>query len=167
MGWFRRRSSGGQSRQMAAQGQGSPEEYARILGRVPLFVDLSRRDLLRLAATARQRDYAAGAVLVQQDQPGAGLYVIVSGRVHITQRAPDGSVRDLGTLGPGDVFGEMALFDDDLTYRTATVTALEPTRVLVVPVFDFRAALREDPDIGIRLLAVLSRRLRRAESRQV
>jgi CRP/FNR family transcriptional regulator len=132
-----------------------------------MFVDLSKRDLLRLAATCRQRDYAAGDTLVQQGQPGAGLYVIVSGRVRVTQRAADGTTRELSTLGPSDVFGELALFDDDDTYRTATVTALEPTRVLIVPVFDFRVALREDPDIGIRLLAVLSRRLRRAESQQV
>jgi CRP/FNR family transcriptional regulator, cyclic AMP receptor protein len=47
--------------------------------------------------------------------------------------------------------------------RTATVTALEPTRALAIPVWDFRAGLREQPEIGIKMLAILSRRLRRSE----
>jgi CRP/FNR family transcriptional regulator len=59
------------------------------------------------------------------------------------------------------VLGEIALLDD--LPRSATATALEPTRALVLPVWDFRAALREAPEIGIKLLAVLSRRLRHAE----
>ncbi len=56
----------------------------------------------------------------------------------------------------------MSLLDD--LPRTATMTALEPTRALVIPVWDFRAALRESPEIAIKLLSVMSRRLRKAES---
>jgi CRP/FNR family transcriptional regulator, cyclic AMP receptor protein len=166
-GWFRRRSSRKQTQPAATSAQRSPEAetYARILGQVPLFLDLSKRDLQRLAVACQQRDYLAGAVLVQQDAPGAGLFVIVSGRVRVTQHQPGEPERELSTLGAGQVFGEMSLLDD--MHRSATVTAVEQTRVLIVPVFDFRTALREDPDITIRLLAVLSRRLRRAESRQV
>jgi CRP/FNR family cyclic AMP-dependent transcriptional regulator len=153
-GWFRRSSS-----------RGSAEEYARLLGQVPLFVDLGRRDLVRLGAVCRQREYAAGETLVRQGEAGAGLYVIISGRVRVTQRTAEGAERDLGPLGPGEVFGEMALLDD--MHRSATVTATAPTRVLILPIFDFRTVLREDPDIVIRLLAVLSRRLRRAEQHQI
>ncbi|HEX9058322.1 MAG TPA: cyclic nucleotide-binding domain-containing protein [Ktedonobacterales bacterium] len=164
-GKWRRRSSGTGQSQSDQRNQDSTEAFARTLARVPLFIDLSKREIHRLAVTCRERDYAAGDVLVRQGEPGVGLFVIVSGRVQITQHHADAVSAAIATSGPGDVFGEMSLLDD--LPRSATVTALEPTRVLLLPVFDFRAALQEEPDIGIRLLAVLSRRLRRAESRQI
>jgi CRP/FNR family cyclic AMP-dependent transcriptional regulator len=139
------------------------EAFAKVLGRVPLFTDLGRRELHRLAATCVERDYPAGSVLVRQGQPGAGLFIIVSGQARVG-REEEGGIRELAVLGPGDVFGEMALLDD--LPRSASVMAAEPVRALLLPVYDFRAALREDGDMCIRLLAVLSRRLRRAEQRQ-
>ncbi|HEV7128160.1 MAG TPA: Crp/Fnr family transcriptional regulator [Ktedonobacterales bacterium] len=145
--------------------QETPEDFVRMLGRVPLFLDLSRRELQRLGATCRQRQYGASEVLMRQGDPGAGLFIIMSGRVKIDHLQADGTVQEIRTEDPGEVIGEMSLLDD--LPRSATVTALEPTRVLQVPIFDFRAALREDADISIKLLAVLSRRLRQAESRQI
>jgi CRP/FNR family transcriptional regulator len=139
------------------------ETFAKVLERVPLFTDLGRRELMRLAATCVERDYSAGTYLVRQGQPGVGLFVIVSGHAKVSQEQA-GSSRDLGQLGPGDVFGEMALLDD--LPRSASVVATDQVRALLLPVYDFRAALREDGDMCIRLLAVLSRRLRRAEQRQ-
>jgi CRP/FNR family transcriptional regulator len=149
----------------AAPDATAAEEYARILARVPLFLDLDRRELQRLAVACRRREYAAGDVLVRQGEPGVGLFVVVSGRVQITQHHEDAVSYGLQAAGPGEVFGEMALIDD--LPRSATATATEPTCALLLPVFDLRAALREDPDIAIRLLAVLSRRLRQAEARHV
>lgn len=143
--------------------QHSPDEYIATLGRVPLFVDLGKRELHRLSVACRPRDYAAGEVLVRQGEPGAGLFIIVSGRVQVTQHNENATSQAISTAGPGDVFGEMALLDEQP--RSATVTAVEPTHVLLLPVFDFRAALREDGDISVRLLAVMSRRLRAAEAR--
>ena len=77
------------------------------------------------------------------------------------QQGPTGEERDLGIFERGAVLGEMSLLDD--LPRTASAVAMEPARVLVIPVWDFRAALRESPEIAIKLLAVLSRRLRAAE----
>lgn len=142
------------------------QEHAAQLARVPLFLDLGKRELQQLAETCVERDYAAGDILVRQGQPGAGLFVIVSGHVQVTQQPEGGGdVRQLATLGPGDVFGEMTLLDD--LARSATATASEPVHALLIPVYDFRTALHEDPDIAIRLLAVLSRRLRAVESQRV
>ncbi len=103
-GWFRRRSSGKQAQPTATGAQRSPEAetYARILGQVPLFLDLSKRDVQRLAATSQQRDFPAGAVLVQQGTPGAGLFVIVSGRVRVTQHIHRPQVHDLALVPAGD-----------------------------------------------------------------
>ena len=141
------------------------EARARELAKIPLFLDLSKRELHRVAVTAVERDYAPGDVLMRQDHPGAGLFTIVRGSVRITQHEGGSEEYALATQGAGDVLGEMALLDD--LPRSATVTAVEPTHALLLAVQDFRAILREDPDITIKLLAVLSRRLRRAEARQI
>lgn len=134
-----------------------------VLAQVPLFASLSKRELSLLGKSCRERDYSAGATLMRQGETGVGLFVIVNGSVRVTQHQEGGDEHELTTLGRGDVVGEMSLLDD--LPRSATVVALEPTKALVLPVWDFRAALREAPDIGISLLSVLSRRLRQAESR--
>lgn len=136
--------------------------YEDALAQVPLFQGLSRRDLQVLAASSRERDYPAGAALLRQGETGVGLFIITSGSVHVTQTTQDGETRDLGDFGRGAVLGEMSLLDD--MPRTASVVATEPTKALVIPVWDFRAALRESPDISIKLLTVLSHRLRASES---
>ncbi|HEV7126595.1 MAG TPA: cyclic nucleotide-binding domain-containing protein [Ktedonobacterales bacterium] len=134
-----------------------------VLSQVPLFAHLSKRDLQVLASSCRERDYPAGAPLLRQGDTGVGLFVIVSGRVRVTQHQHGGDEQELATLGSGEVLGEMSLLDD--LPRSASAMALEPTQALVLPVWDFRAILRDNPDIGIGLLSVLSRRLRGAENR--
>ena len=135
--------------------------YEDVIAQVPLFSDLTRRELQIVSANCREREYPAGATLLRQGETGVGLYIITSGTVRVTQETRDGGTRDLGSFERGSVLGEMSLLDD--LPRTATVIALEPTRALVMPVWDFRAALRETPDIAIKLLAVLSRRIRQHE----
>ena len=135
--------------------------YEDILKQVPLFSDLSPRELQVLSANCREREYPAGATLLRQGETGVGLFIITAGNAQVSQQTPEGDVRDLGSFGRGEVLGEMSLLDD--LPRTATVTATEPTRALVIPVWDFRAALREAPEIAIKLLAVMSRRLRQHE----
>ena len=135
--------------------------YETELARIPLFTDLDKRELQRIGATAREQHYAPGAVLVTQGDPGAGFFAITDGKVSITQRQPDGTAREVGTLKAGDTLGEMSLLDD--LPRSSTATAVEPTTALVLASWEFRAALREEPDIALKLLAVLSRRLRQAE----
>lgn len=100
-----------------------------------------------------------------QGDAGVGLYVIKSGKVRIIQASnPDRAEEVLGTAGPGEVLGEMALLDD--LPRSASVVAQEDVTALLLPVWEFRAALRNHPDITLKLLAALSRRLRKAEARQ-
>ena len=137
--------------------------YDDIIAQVPLFQDLAKRELQALSANCREREYPAGATLLRQDETGVGLFILTNGKVQVTQQTPTGQTRDLGVFERGAVLGEMSLLDD--LPRTATVIALEPTTALVIPVWDFRAALRESPDIAIKLLAVLSRRLRQQEKR--
>jgi CRP/FNR family transcriptional regulator, cyclic AMP receptor protein len=136
--------------------------FEDALAQVPLFQGLTRRELTVLAANAREREYPAGATLLRQGETGVGLFIITAGSVHVNQATAGGETRELGDFGRGAALGEMSLLDD--MPRTATVVATEPTKAIVIPVWDFRASLREAPDISIKLLTVLSHRLRASET---
>jgi CRP/FNR family cyclic AMP-dependent transcriptional regulator len=140
----------------------SQQECVELMSHVPLFCELSRRQLRRLAGAALQRTYPAGTIIVRPGEPGVGLYVLISGGASVQQESTDGNPRQLALLGAGDFFGEMALLD--ISPRSASVTAEEDTRALVVPIFDFRTLLHDDVDIAVKLLAVLSRRVRTVQT---
>jgi CRP/FNR family transcriptional regulator len=134
------------------------------LSKVDLFTGLDKKHLRSLAASTVERSYPAGSVLMKQGDTGAGLFMLVSGKVKITQETgSDTAEEDLGTMGAGAVLGEMALLDD--LPRSATVTALEDVKALLLPIWDFRTALQNNPEIGVKLLATLSHRLRKAEGK--
>ncbi|HEX9068526.1 MAG TPA: cyclic nucleotide-binding domain-containing protein [Ktedonobacterales bacterium] len=130
------------------------------LASVPLLSSLSRKELESLAKGTTQRDYAPGDSVMRQGDTGVGLAIITSGKVRVVQ-TKDGQDRELGTFGPGSVLGELSLLDD--LPRTASVIATEVSHAVLIPVWDFRAALKEHPEISIKLLAVLSQRLRKQE----
>jgi len=135
--------------------------YEAELAHVPLFAALNERELRRVATVCRRRVYQPATPLVWQGTPGAAFFIIESGKVRILQHRQDGDVHALAVLGPGDTFGEMALLDE--MPRSATALAVEPTTALALPAWEFRAMLREEPDISLKLLAVLSARLRSHE----
>jgi len=142
--------------------------YEEALARVDLFSGLRKKELKDLAKYCLERTVSPGSVLLSQGEQGLGLFILTKGTVRITRKnSPDGAEVVLGTAGVGDVIGEMALLDD--LPRSATVRALDEVSVLVLPFWDFRVLLRRilssDPDVGLDLLAVLSRRLRKVEQR--
>jgi CRP/FNR family cyclic AMP-dependent transcriptional regulator len=140
----------------------SQQQRVALLAHVPLFSELSQRELCKLASAAIEREYPAGTTIVRQGETGVGLYVLIDGNALVWQRHADGTDHQLATLGTRELFGEMALLD---TFpRSASVRAQETTSALVIPIFDFRALLYGDAAIAIKLLAVLSRRVRHAES---
>jgi CRP-like cAMP-binding protein len=140
----------------------SPEECVDMLAHIPLFCELSPKELRKLAGAAVQRTYPAGTVIVRQGEPGVGLYVLIRGRARVQQHAGEESPRQLALLGSNEIFGELALLDN--APRSASVVAEEDTSALVIPIFDFRALLHDDPAIAIKLLSVLARRVRTAEA---
>jgi CRP/FNR family transcriptional regulator len=142
--------------------QRSYRMYEDTLANVSLFSGLDKKEIQEIARSVQQRTYSPGTVIVKQGDTGSGLYIITKGRVHITQVSdPDRPEKDLGTVGAGEVLGEMALLDE--LPRSATMTAVDEVTALLLPVWEFRADLRSHPDIAIKLLAVLSRRLRNVE----
>ena len=142
--------------------------YEDALARVDLFSGLRKKELKDLATYCSESTYRPGSVLLSQDEQGLGLYILTKGTVRITRKNnPDGAEEVLATAGVGDVIGELALLDD--LPRSATVTAVDEVTVLKLALWEFRRflrrSLRNDPDVGLDLLAVLSRRLREAEKR--
>jgi CRP/FNR family cyclic AMP-dependent transcriptional regulator len=138
--------------------------YEETLAHVDLFSGLTKKELRSIANSCQERKFPAGSVLMKQGDTGAGLFVITAGKAKVTQAIdPDRAEEDLGTAGPGDVLGEMALLDD--LPRSATVTALEEVTALLLPIWDFRISLQSNPEIAVKLLAAMSHRLRKAERR--
>lgn len=138
---------------------------AETLAQVDIFSALDKKELQILANSCQERSYSAGTTIMAQGDTGVGLYVIKSGKVRITQASnPDRAEEEIGAAGPGEVLGEMALLDD--LPRSASVVAVEDVQALLLPVWEFRTALRNHPDIALKLLGSLSRRLRKAEARQ-
>nr|BBH95519.1 hypothetical protein KTA_37180 [Thermogemmatispora argillosa] len=138
--------------------------YEETLRKVSLFSGLNDKELKEIAGSAQERHYSAGAALFHQGDTGTGLYIITAGRVRIVQaNDPDRAEEVIGTAGPGEVLGEMALLDD--LPRSASVIAEEETTAILLPIWEFRAVLRRQPEIALKLLSVLSRRLRKAEGR--
>ncbi|MGH2671782.1 MAG: cyclic nucleotide-binding domain-containing protein [Actinomycetota bacterium] len=131
---------------------------ARRLKQIPLFEDLPRRKLERIAAWTDEVDVRAGRHLIDQGAFPHEFMVIESGTAEVLV---DGN--HVADLGPGDFFGEMALMEAHR--RTATVTATADLRVIVMHDRDFRAMEDEMPDVTARIRSVMDTRRKRDESR--
>lgn len=134
------------------------------LAHAELFSSLNKKELQTLAKSSLERTYSAGTKLFSQGDSGSGLYILKSGKVSITQASGlQGAEKEINTVGAGETLGEMALLDDQP--RSATVTAVEDVTALLLPVWEFRGVIKAHPDIALKLLAVLSRRLRKVQGR--
>ena len=136
------------------------ESIEETLARVPLLSRLGRRQRARLASFAVSHRFREGATIVREGDTSMSLYVVLTGRVRVERE--NGAVQ-MGELGPGGCFGEMGLIED--MPRSATVVALEPTQCALLAKWDFQNELREDPDIALALLPVLTARIRRLDAR--
>ncbi len=129
------------------------DEKLELLHRIPLFSGLDNHQIERLGQLAEEVDVPAGKVLIRQGDSGGDLMVLSSGQATVER---DGG--RINTLGPGDVFGEIALIDGGL--RTATITADTPSRVVVLGHREFHAVMDEFPQVASQILATLAHRIR-------
>src|SRR3954454_15923590 len=139
------------------------EDTARLLGRVPLFADLTERDLRELAQVAVPRTYETGQAIFREGDTGDTCYVVREGSVRVMRRHSDGRIITLAELRPGEMFGELAMFGGET--RSASVEALEPTRALAILAGDLRRLLAQHPEIAVKMLEGLANRLRDANER--
>ncbi|HEY5192365.1 MAG TPA: Crp/Fnr family transcriptional regulator [Solirubrobacteraceae bacterium] len=138
-------------------------EIVELLGRVPVFSTLEHDDLERIAQVAVPRTFEPGQIVFREGDASDTCYVVRSGRARAVREHPDGRTITLATFGPGDIFGELAMFEDEL--RSATVEAVQLTSVVAVLGPDMRRLMVEHPEISMRLVVALGRRLRETNER--
>jgi CRP-like cAMP-binding protein len=123
-----------------------------------LLQHLGADELKRLAATTTLANYPANAVIFQKGDPGSSMMAVIRGRVKICAHSADGRELVLNILGKDGLFGEIALLDGES--RTADAVALEETDLLVLERAKFIPILIEHPDMALRLLSLVCKRLR-------
>lgn len=138
------------------------ERVVEVLGRVPLFRDLPRADLERIAALVTPREARAGEFLFREGDSGDRFYIVFSGAVEILKERPLGDHERLGIKRGGEAFGEMALLSD--TPRSASVRAVEDTQLLSVARDEFHDLLGGE-SIAVRVMRGLARALRALDVR--
>jgi CRP/FNR family transcriptional regulator, cyclic AMP receptor protein len=141
----------------------SAEDTAALLTRVPVFDELGPDDLRRVADLSVPRRFEAGEVVFREGDDSDTCYVVHSGHARALREHADGRQITLATFGPGDIFGELAMFDDER--RSATVEATDALEVLGILGGDMRRLLRRHPDMAVMLVISLGRRLRAANER--
>jgi len=131
---------------------------ADYLGYQPLFAPLSSQERLDLATRMRPRHFARNEVVFHRDDPAAHLYLIASGTVKISVEEETGQEVVIALVRGGEVFGELALFDEG--QRSATVTALTDTNTFTLASKDFMDVLQHNPAAMRQLLSLLASRIR-------
>jgi CRP/FNR family transcriptional regulator len=134
-----------------------------LLARVPVFETLGPRELARVAAVSVPRSFEAGQVIFREGDESDTCYIVRSGHARAIRAHGDGRTLTLAHFGPGDIFGELAMFDDER--RSATVETLDAVEAVAVLGADMRRLLREHPDLAVKLVIALGRRLREANER--
>jgi CRP-like cAMP-binding protein len=129
------------------------------LATIPFFAGLDAAALERVAAGMRSRRFRRGEVIFHVGDPGDALFVIVAGDVKISLPSETGDEAILATLGPGEVFGELALLDG--ASRSASATALGPTETVILPRERFRELIATEAGVRDALLASIAGELRR------
>jgi CRP/FNR family transcriptional regulator len=138
-------------------------EVVELLARVPVLSTLERPDLERIAAFAVPRQFEPGQVVFREGDESDTCYIVRSGRARAVREHTGGRTITLASFGPGEFFGELALFEDER--RSATVEAIEQTSVVAVLGPDMRRLMVEHPGISARLVIALGRRLRETNER--
>ena len=134
-----------------------------LLRRVPLFSELSGPELDRVGQVAVPRSFPRETRVFHEGDPGDACYIIRTGSCRVTREHPDGRAITLANLGPGSIFGELAMLDGES--RSASVETTEDTELLALPARDVRALIRRHPEMAEKLVVALTRRLREANER--
>src|SRR5919202_6219377 len=134
-----------------------------LLARVPVFAELAPEDLARVAEVCVPRRLGAGDVVFMEGDDSLTCYLVRSGHARALREHVDGRQIILATFGPGDIFGELAMFDDER--RSATVEAIDDLEALAILGSDMRRLMARHPEIAVKLAVSLGRRLRAANER--
>lgn len=133
-------------------------DIVKKIADIPLFQDLSLRQHQELSAIAVLQNYSKGQLIFSEGDDGCGFYVIVSGRVKIFKLSPEGKEQILHIMGPGEPFGEAAVFAGQPF--PASARTLAASKALFFPRKSFIELITKNRELSLSMLAFLSRRLR-------
>jgi len=137
----------------------TPAEKLKLLANVGLFSDFSVKQLEAVSLVARKKTLRRREELFHKGDHGGEVYVVASGKLKVLTTSTEGDDVVFSILGPGEVFGEVALLG--VTPRTATVSAIEDCQLFAIDRRDFMSFLRTNPEVPAKLLSVLAMRLKR------
>lgn len=135
-------------------------ESTEFLANVPIFSDLDKETIDKIIKSGVIQSYKKNSVILSEDDTGSALFVIAKGKVKISRRSNDDKEVILAILGESDFFGEMSLLDG--MTRSATVVAVEDSRLFIIQRSEFLDLLKKYPEVSIALLTELTKRLRQA-----
>lgn len=138
------------------------QERLSALRKVGLFSGADEKDLEEVAGLLEERTFQEGDALVREGALGSEVFILVEGRCEV-RRERNGSYEVLATLGPGELFGEMAVIVPDK--RTASVFARSAVRAFVLGGFDFRQALHGAPGLAFQIMKMLAVRLKKSDEK--
>jgi CRP/FNR family transcriptional regulator len=144
-------------------GEAAGNETLELLARVPVFATLAAEDLERIAEVAVPRSFVPGQVVFREGDASDTCYIVRSGHARAVRAHADGRVITLANFGPGDIFGELAMFESE--NRSATVEATDEVDVIAILGGDMRRLLHEHHEMAIKLVIALGRRLRETNER--
>ena len=139
------------------------QSAVELLRSVPLFADLEEGELERFSQVAVPRSFPAGTRVFHEGDSSDACYIVSAGSFRVTREHSDGRAITLATLGPGEIFGELAMLDGDK--RSASAESITDGTLLALPANDVRGLLGRNPEIALKLVAGLVRRLRAANMR--
>ena len=139
------------------------DESVELLTRVPLFAELSADELERIGSVAIPRAYPKGVRVFHEGDSSDACYIVRAGDLRVTREHSDGRAIALATLGPGDIFGELAMLDGGT--RSASVETLTEAELLALPASDVRRVIAAHGDIAAKLIVAITRRLRETNER--
>jgi CRP/FNR family cyclic AMP-dependent transcriptional regulator len=148
---------------MALRARSPTEAAVELLRRVSLFSELSGEELEKVARVAVPRSYPAGTIILREGDPGDTCYILRSGGARVVRQHADGRAITLTNLGPGEIFGELAMFDGEV--RSATVEAIDDVQAIAILAGDLKRLLNDHPEIAVKLLGALAERLRETNAR--
>lgn len=141
----------------------STEDTVALLARVPTFEALGREELEHVAEVAVPRAFDPGQVIFREGDESRTCYVVRSGHARAIREHSDGRTITLATFGPGDIFGELAMFEDER--RSATIETLDAMEAVAILGTDMRRLMREHSGIAVGIVVSTTRRLRAANER--
>jgi CRP/FNR family transcriptional regulator len=134
-------------------------DITKHIGSIPFFEELPNEQIEDLSMIITDQVFDRGQIIFSEGDDGNGFYVVVSGRVKIFKLSPEGKEQILHIFGPGDPFGEVAVFAGQ--HFPANAEAMESSRIFFFPRESFSNLIKNSPSLALNMLAILSKRLRR------